>query len=315
MNRFKNITLVYKCDEQTLEGAANLSKANGANLTIVYPVKTLPGGAERLSVGGKVIELRQLARNEISAQLKEVADSAKLYGVQPATRLLVGDPSIEIIRDVIENDRDLVIMTADGKGGLKQRLFGSLSSHLIRKCPVPLLIMKPGKNPVFQNILAAVDPEVSGEPRDTLNGTILKLAKTLSAPEGSSLHVTHVWRLPWESLLRDQTGLEPEEVDQLVRAESNRCRNEVLSLLKEHRIEGAQLHLVKGEPGEEIPQLVADLGIDLLVMGTVCRTGIPGLIIGNTAEQVMDRVDCSVLVVKPEGFVSPVAPLLAASQP
>jgi nucleotide-binding universal stress UspA family protein len=42
-------------------------------------------------------------------------------------------------------------------------------------------------------------------------------------------------------------------------------------------------------------------------MGTVCRTGIPGLIIGNTAERVLDVVDCSVLTVKPEGFVSPVA--------
>jgi nucleotide-binding universal stress UspA family protein len=53
------------------------------------------------------------------------------------------------------------------------------------------------------------------------------------------------------------------------------------------------------------------LGIDVLVMGTVCRAGIPGFIIGNTAERVLDAVDCSVLVVKPEGFVSPVAPLIS----
>ena len=41
-------------------------------------------------------------------------------------------------------------------------------------------------------------------------------------------------------------------------------------------------------------------------MGTVARTGIPGLLIGNTAETILQRVDCSVLAVKPDGFVSPV---------
>ena len=46
--------------------------------------------------------------------------------------------------------------------------------------------------------------------------------------------------------------------------------------------------------------------IDLIVMGTIARTGIPGLFIGNTAESILQRVDCSVLAVKPDGFVSPV---------
>jgi nucleotide-binding universal stress UspA family protein len=46
--------------------------------------------------------------------------------------------------------------------------------------------------------------------------------------------------------------------------------------------------------------------IDLLVMGTVCRTGISGFLIGNTAEEVLNQIDCSVLTVKPEGFVTPV---------
>jgi len=56
------------------------------------------------------------------------------------------------------------------------------------------------------------------------------------------------------------------------------------------------------------------LRIDLLVMGTVCRTGSPGLIIGNTAERVLDSVKCSVLTVKPAGFVSPIAPLVSAKR-
>jgi nucleotide-binding universal stress UspA family protein len=50
----------------------------------------------------------------------------------------------------------------------------------------------------------------------------------------------------------------------------------------------------------------AGLSADLVVMGTVARTGISGLIIGNTAEAILDQLMCSVLAVKPPGFTSPV---------
>jgi nucleotide-binding universal stress UspA family protein len=66
------------------------------------------------------------------------------------------------------------------------------------------------------------------------------------------------------------------------------------------------LHLIEGDPDERIPELVVAQGIDLLVMGTVCRTGIAGFLIGNIAEEVLNQVDCSVMTVKPDGFVTPV---------
>ena len=68
-----------------------------------------------------------------------------------------------------------------------------------------------------------------------------------------------------------------------------------------------QLHMLKGEAGDLIPWLAWKKHIDVIIMGTVCRTGIPGLFIGNTAEKVLRQVDCSVLTVKPGGFVTPVA--------
>lgn len=55
-----------------------------------------------------------------------------------------------------------------------------------------------------------------------------------------------------------------------------------------------------------MPQLIKDLDAELVVMGTVGRTGIPGFIIGNTAETILNQIECSVLAVKPDGFVTPV---------
>ena len=66
------------------------------------------------------------------------------------------------------------------------------------------------------------------------------------------------------------------------------------------------IHLLRGEAGALIPKFVEEFDVDLLVMGTVGRGGIAGLLIGNTAERIIDRVECSVLAIKPKGFVSPI---------
>jgi nucleotide-binding universal stress UspA family protein len=65
-------------------------------------------------------------------------------------------------------------------------------------------------------------------------------------------------------------------------------------------------HLIKGSARKEVPTLSRHLEADLIVMGTVARTGIPGFIMGNTAEAILNQIDCSVLAVKPPGFVTPV---------
>ncbi|MCG8369996.1 MAG: universal stress protein, partial [Proteobacteria bacterium] len=67
-----------------------------------------------------------------------------------------------------------------------------------------------------------------------------------------------------------------------------------------------QWHVVKGSARQVIPGFVESHDIELLVMGSVARAGIPGFLIGGTAESVLGDVDCSVLTVKPDGFVSPI---------
>ena len=65
-------------------------------------------------------------------------------------------------------------------------------------------------------------------------------------------------------------------------------------------------HLVKGSARKEVPALAKELAVDCIVMGTVARTGVRGFIMGNTAETILEQIDCSVLAVKPEGFLTPV---------
>jgi nucleotide-binding universal stress UspA family protein len=119
----------------------------------------------------------------------------------------------------------------------------------------------------------------------------------------------HVWFLQNEDLLRSiGMGLESTEVDELV--EETRVEHEkwLDELLSEYDLTDltTKVHLIKGEPGSEIPKLVAKVEADLVVMGTVARTGIAGFFIGNTAEKILHSVDSSVLTVKPSSFQTPV---------
>ncbi len=306
MRRFKNISLVYECDQPTLERAASLAKENHARLTIVHAIKAFPDSWHHLYVDDKPVDVRKLVLEDQQERLDEIAGSLRSLGVHPKTRVLEGEPFVEIIRDVIENNRDLVIMTVDKRPGWKEVFFGNMLSAMMRNCPCPILALKPTEQKSFQRILVAVDPVLVGDSHDTLNSAILELASSLAKLENAELHIVHAWTLVGESMMRGRMAIAASEVDRAVHREFGKRRSLLEDVLKQHSITTEHIHLPKGEPVHAIIELVHNLEVDLLVMGTVCRTGIPGFIIGNTAEQILGAVECSTLTVKPVGFVSPV---------
>ncbi len=99
-----------------------------------------------------------------------------------------------------------------------------------------------------------------------------------------------------------------EEVRQHYKQSLNVLMNEVIGKLGQDALEylKPQKHLLKGYPREKIPVLAKEIEADLVVMGTVARTGISGFFMGNTAETILNQLDCSVLAIKPQGFKTPV---------
>jgi nucleotide-binding universal stress UspA family protein len=257
-------------------------------------------------LGAKLLDLQKLVTQEYESQLKKFVDPIKQEKLRVSTKILVGTPFLEIIREVIAHKRDLVMMTAEGKGGLKERLFGSTSLHLMRKCPCPVWVMKPDRRKRFMRILAAIDPDPTENSRDALNAKILQLAASLAAQDNAELHVAHAWNLFGEHILRSRGSVTEADIRKWVRFEEGKHLKMIEKLLAAQTGTTAHIHLIKGEAGRVITEVARTETVDLLVMGTVCRTGIPGFFIGNTAEKILDEVDCSVLTVKPEEFVSPV---------
>jgi len=306
MHQFKNILMVYNPNQQTLDRAVGLALENEARLTVVDVVRELVGEKHLKEPGLKPLDLQALVKKEFDEQLKQFVSSVKHDALRINTKVLVGPTFLEIIREVIRNKHDLVIMTAEGKDGFRERLFGSTSMHLMRECPCPVWVMKPTRRKRIERILAAVDPDPRDKTKTLLNETILELAVSLAEMETAELHVVHAWRLYGESSMKNSSWLQTPKVSLYLKQEKAKQQELLNSLVSKYPLENVKVHLVKGEAYDVIRRVVKKEKTDLLVMGTVCRTGIAGFLIGNTAENVLNGVDCSVLTVKPEGFASPI---------
>jgi nucleotide-binding universal stress UspA family protein len=224
------------------------------------------------------------------------------------SKILSGRPFLEIIREVLRGEHDLVMTTAKGRSNLRERFFGSTTMHLMRKCPCPVWVVKRSQPEGQTRILAAVDPDPLDPERHALNVKIMDLATSLARQRQGELIVVHSWTFTVERSLRSGHLSLSNEVDRWVTDARKQHRQWLVDLVQPYALEELdhELYLLKGEPGRLIPEVAAAKEVQLIVMGTVSRTGVSGLLIGNTAERILGQVDCAVLAVKPDGFKTPV---------
>ncbi len=309
MKRFKNILFVSDQDRSALKRALALAKTNRAQLTVVDVIEELPQRARIVATVKPPQDLQQLIVNDRKERLEKFVAPFRKKGTRVNTNVLVGKPFQEIILEVVRKKRDLVVVTTedtDRAAGLKQKLFGSTSMHLMRQCPCPVWVMKSTRHNRYKRIVAAVDPDSFNEDANHLDTKIMDLATSLSQMERSTLHIVHAWNLFGEELLRNR--ISADNAEEWVTSEHRRHRTMIDQLLQQYSLPEVdiQTHLVKGKAAAVIPALVEHVRADLLIMGTVCRTGVAGFFIGNTAEEVLQQVECSVLTVKPDRFLTPV---------
>jgi nucleotide-binding universal stress UspA family protein len=322
MKRFKRILCVVDAKQQAdavLDRAVALARNNQAVLTVVMIAPTVTAGIGLPERGPIPVDLQQAVVTEAAQQLEEILAPYRSQAAIDA-KVLEGTPFLEVIREVLRQDHDLVIKAPEDPDWLA-RLFGSDDMHLLRKCPCPVWFVKPAPAGSYRRILAAIDAgtnyagaELAN--RRGLNVKVLELASSLSVSESAEFHVAHAWEMVGENALRSAFLGRPEDEVAGYLEQVRRQHEEALDALLADVLQPpgqgippavtATRHLVKGTPRTAIPALASRIGADLLVMGTVARTGGPGFFIGNTAEAILEQVTCSVLAVKPDGFVTPV---------
>ncbi len=211
-------------------------------------------------------------------------------------------PFEAVINTVLEKQYDIVVKGTHQHDTLKSVIFTPTDWHLVRKCPVPLLLVKEHDWPAHGNIVAAVNASTEEEQHQGLNHTIMKDAKFFADLINGNLNIVNAY--PGTPV---NIAIEIPEFDATQYAESVKAHHtdSTQALAQKYNTEINHCHVREGLPEDVIPLVADELDAELVVMGTVGRTGISAALIGNTAEHVIDSLNCDVLALKPQGYKSP----------
>ncbi|MDZ7770773.1 MAG: universal stress protein [Woeseiaceae bacterium] len=254
----------------------------------------------------KMQESRAEYRSNIENWLAKCAENLKKDGIDATTSIAWHSPRYEaILEKAREINADLIIRSARKHSKLERLLISATDWELIRHAPQTVWLVKkrPGPDGARLNALAAVDPVHAEEKKVGLDKLILNAAADIAAPNNGSLHLFHAWQPG--AAIAPAIAAGPHVPMPVVRVDSglvDSMREERQKLLgelaREHSIADSDVHLQEGAVTDTLDDVVDDNAIDVVVAGGVSRGRFERLVIGSTAEAILESVDCDIVIVK-----------------
>jgi len=233
-------------------------------------------------------------------KLESLAEQLRRDGLAVETHLFWDHPIMaRTLLAVLAEHPTMVIKDVRREGALKRVLFTPADLDLLRQCSAPLMLVRSGTHGLPRRILAAVDPlDEQGRPHE-LTARVLKAANRLAMQCDAALDVAHAFEY-MPPFADAEFGWLPDlgQIEQF----RGLHRDALQDLGKKFGIPPERLHLLDGIPGWAIAEFAAANRVDVVVMGSVQRSFLQRLSIGSVAEDLLQRLDCDVLVLKPDGF-------------
>jgi universal stress protein E len=281
--------------------AAQLARAHGASLELLHVLTTEMYPAPLIGSLQFFTSFENDTRQTAIRGLQAVADRLRLHSIKVTVSAVWDFPAHEaIIRRANAIKADLIVASQHVGGHRMTWLLRLTDWELLRLSPVPVLLVK---NPHLYrrpNILAAIDPSRAHQKPETLDREILRTASKWSTALHGRLHAVHAYaRFP---IMAPPETLTPRVLDRLQRDAERLALKRFARALLPQRITRKRQHLSALPPVEAITTIAGKTRCSIVVMGALSRSGIKRMLIGNTAERVLDALACDVLVVKPGNF-------------
>lgn len=301
MIKYKNILVVI---DPTQEEQAALSRAIylsqqkqhapiKALLTIYdfsYEMTSMLSSQEREAMRAAVIADR-------SEWLKRLVSQYQSDGVEIETKVLWNNRLYEsIINEAVEFGHDLIVKSTHKHPKLQSVIFTPTDWHLIRKTPAPLLLVKNKQWSDHGKVLAAVHLGAEDELHQQLNKDITCYSKDLANLVNGSLHVVNAYPPAPANIAIELPDFDPELYNETVKEQHEQLVHEYVS---QYALDEEQMHLEEGLPDDAIIDTAFNIDASVVVLGTCGRSGLSGALIGNTAEHVIDQLDCDLLALRP----------------
>ena len=209
-----------------------------------------------------------------------------------------------IIYYTLNNQIDLVVKATKKHDDLASVIFTPTDWHLMRKCPRPVLLVKEHGWPEGGEIIAAVNVGSEDDEHAALNDKLTVIANGYASLLKGSVNLVNSYPSTPLNIAIEVPEFDPDTYHDAVK---NHHLKEMRRHALKYGIPEDKCVVREGLPEKIIPQVAKALDAELVVIGTVGRVGISAALIGNTAEHVIDELNCDVLAIKPDGFVSPLS--------
>lgn len=308
MSQFNKILAVVdpSADEQkSLTRALVLAQKTGASVTAFlsiydfsYEMTTMLSIDERETMRQAVVD----DRTDWLADLVEplVKDSSLSIDVKVVWH---NRPFESILFEVIDNSYDLIVKGTKQHDTFRSVIFTPTDWHLLRKSPVPVLLVKDHEWPENGHILAAINVGTDDKEHQSLNENLIQNAKIMSSLLKGQVNLVNAYPGTPINIAIEIPEFDPQHYsDELLKHHTAA----MTAVAQRHHIDATNCFVKEGLPENVIPLVADQLDAELVILGTVGRTGITAALIGNTAEHVIDRLNCDVLALKPDGYESPI---------
>ncbi len=232
----------------------------------------------------------RMAREGLEARMAQYKEEMVREGVKVGEVLIVeGTPFDQIIRHAEELDVNVVVLGASVKSGATGNgNLGFTAERVCRKSAKPVWVVHPQEKTRKQAILCPVD--LSPPSRRALRNAI-HLARWF----GAKLTVLHVVR-PLSTLIGLELPSDSKGRENYFNMETKRFH----AFLKEFDFHDVEKDFVSvfGDPGPKILEVARELQSQLIVMGSVGRTGLAKILMGGVAGTVLRDLPCSVVMMK-----------------
>jgi universal stress protein E len=279
--------------QAALDQAVELAKSSGAKLTLCSILELSEQAFHLIEVDK--VNLHRTVEDAAHADLNKVAATLRADGLTVDVIVRVGKSSTELVTQAQSGRHDLVVVGTRKRGSTARMLFGSTSNSLIRKCPTALWIAKPGEIRELREVLVASD-------FSDASAVALQAGVTAAGALNAKLFVLHALEFPFEAYLRT-AGITEQQVAEYrkkLHAEAQSNLKDQLQRTDYRTVQaGVKVDVVEGQPDDVIPKYIDENEVDLLVIASHGRSGISGMLLGNTAERILPHAHCSVLVTRP----------------
>jgi universal stress protein E len=309
--KFRRILLAVKeLEAKSLPAvlkAAQLARACGAEVELFHTLAT-PVYADLYSSSDRSLEDRERAlRQQALRRLETIADRLRQHSIPVSVSAEWDFPAYEaIVRRARRIKADLIVVQRHAGRHTAPWLLRLTDWELLRLSPMPVLLVKsarPLRHPV---ILAAVDPTHANAKPSSLDKDILGVGDLLSEKLRGSLHAVHAYaRIPFGAM--PPFVVSPGAIESVERQSEKLARKNFERVVGTARIAKSHRYLIGSPPVEAIREAARKSRCAIVVMGAISRSGLKRLLIGNTAEQILDDLSCDLMIVKPRRFRNKVA--------